>query len=53
MKLGYLGIGLLLIPALAMAQGNGKNLPVPQGRKPVTSADSVAVQQLYFEAFFF
>lgn len=50
MKLGYWALGLLLVPALAVAQGNGKGTGIPQGRKPITSADSVVVQQLYFEA---
>ncbi|MDT3404490.1 tetratricopeptide repeat protein [Mucilaginibacter terrae] len=49
MKVGYWALGLLLIPALAVAQGNGKNGSVQQGRKPITSADSVMVQQMFFE----
>ncbi|WP_345950529.1 tetratricopeptide repeat protein [Mucilaginibacter sp. PAMB04274] len=47
MKIGYFGIGLLLIPAMAVAQTNGTNL---SSRKPVTSVDSMAVQQIYYEA---
>lgn len=47
MKYGYIGLGLLLVPALGLAQGNGKSMA---GRTPVTSMDSVAVQQIYFEA---
>ncbi|WP_345953546.1 tetratricopeptide repeat protein [Mucilaginibacter sp. PAMB04168] len=47
MKIGYFGIGLLLIPAMAVAQTNGTNL---SSRTPVTSVDSMAVQQIYYEA---
>jgi tetratricopeptide (TPR) repeat protein len=50
MKIGYLGVSLLLIPALAMAQGNGTNTNARNGRAPVSSTDSLVVQQIYFEA---
>ena len=50
MKLGYLGIGLLLVPAMALAQNSGKDNNARLGRTPVTSTDSLAVQQIYFEA---
>jgi tetratricopeptide (TPR) repeat protein len=49
MKLGYLGIGLLLVPFMATAQGNGGNAALP-ARVPATSTDSLFVQQIYFEA---
>ena len=49
MKFGYLGIGLLLVPAMALAQSSGKGALV-LSRTPVTSFDSLAVQQIYFEA---
>lgn len=50
MKLGYLGIGLLLVPFMATAQGNGGNTAAQPARTPVTSTDSLLVQQIYFEA---
>jgi tetratricopeptide (TPR) repeat protein len=49
MKLGYWGLALLWLPAMAVAQGNGKNAAAMQGRILLTSADSVAMQQMYFE----
>jgi tetratricopeptide (TPR) repeat protein len=49
MKLGYWGLALLWLPAMAVAQGNGKNAAAMQGRTLLTSADSVAMQQMYFE----
>ena len=50
MKLGYLGIGLLLVPVMAAAQGNGGNTAARPVRIPATSTDSLVVQQIYFEA---
>ena len=50
MKLGYLGIGLLLVPVMAAAQGNGVNTAARPARVPATSTDSLVVQQIYFEA---
>jgi tetratricopeptide (TPR) repeat protein len=50
MKLGYLGIGLLLVPFMATAQGNGGNTVAQPARTPATSTDSLLVQQIYFEA---
>jgi tetratricopeptide (TPR) repeat protein len=50
MKVRYLGLVLLLSPLMAAAQGNSRNGIAQPGRRPVTSSDSIAVQQLYFEA---
>lgn len=50
MKLRYLSFAFLLVPALAFAQSKGSNAPVLQERTPVLSADSLAVNQIYFEA---
>lgn len=50
MKVRYLGLVLLLSPLMAAAQGNSRNGVAQPGRRPVTSSDSIAVQQLYFEA---
>jgi tetratricopeptide (TPR) repeat protein len=49
MKIGYWALGLLLIPAVAVAQSNGGGGVIAQARTPVTSADSVLMQQMYFE----
>jgi tetratricopeptide (TPR) repeat protein len=50
MKLGCLGISLLLVPFMATAQGNGGNTATQPARTPATSTDSLLVQQIYFEA---
>ncbi|CAM3953364.1 tetratricopeptide repeat protein [Mucilaginibacter galii] len=50
MKFGYWCLGLLLSPALTFAQGSGGNSAIIPGRTPVLSADSLAVNQIYFEA---
>jgi tetratricopeptide (TPR) repeat protein len=50
MKLGYLGFIGLLLPALAFAQSNGSGAQIIPGRTPVLSGDSLAVNQIYFEA---
>jgi len=41
---------LLLSPLMAVAQGNNRGGVAQPGRRPATSSDSIAVQQLYFEA---
>jgi tetratricopeptide (TPR) repeat protein len=48
MKFGYLGFAWLLLPVVAFAQGSGS--AVVPGRTPVLSGDSLAVNQIYFEA---
>lgn len=50
MKLGYWGFVWLLAPALSFAQGIGGSIAALPGRTPVLSADSLAVNQIYFEA---
>ena len=50
MKFGYWCLGMLLLPALSFAQGSGGNSAIIPGRTPVLSADSLAVNQIYFEA---
>ena len=45
-----MGLVWLLSPLMAAAQGNSRNGVAQPGRRPVTSSDSIAVQQLYFEA---
>jgi tetratricopeptide (TPR) repeat protein len=50
MKVRYLGLVWLLSPLMVAAQGNSRNGVAQPGRRPVTSSDSIAVQQLYFEA---
>jgi tetratricopeptide (TPR) repeat protein len=50
MKIGYLSIGLLLVQTMAVAQNNERATNARLGRTPVTSTDSMAVQQIYFEA---
>jgi tetratricopeptide (TPR) repeat protein len=47
MKLRHWGISLLLLPAVAVAQVGGKPAST---RVPATSTDSLAVQQLFYEA---
>ena len=41
---------MLLSPLMAVAQGNNRGGVAQPGRRPATSSDSIAVQQLYFEA---
>ncbi len=39
----------MLSPLIAAAQGDSRSGAAKPGRRPVTSSDSIAVQQLYFE----
>jgi len=50
MRSGYWGLVWLFFPAFAFAQSGTGNLFVVPGRTPVLSADSLAVNQIYFEA---
>ncbi|QJD96723.1 tetratricopeptide repeat protein [Mucilaginibacter robiniae] len=49
MKLKHISIGLLWLPAAALAQTKS-NADKAMGRHPVTNADSIAMQQLYYSA---
>ncbi len=48
-KPAYWILGLLMVPALAIAQSSSKATVTAQAQKSLTPADSVAMQQLYFE----
>lgn len=49
MKLKYISIGLLWLPAVAFAQSKS-SADKGVDRHPVTNADSIAMQQLYYSA---